>query len=223
MPAAPIEIETNSSPRFSVIWLHGLGADGSDFVPLIDELGLSGEEAIRFIFPHAPYRAVTCNGGYEMRAWYDIISLESTSREIDVAGLLESRASVRQLIAREVERGIPTHHIFLAGFSQGGAVAYLAALTHAETLAGVIALSTYIPAPEIQLDEATPANRQIPIYAAHGVYDDVVSIELGERAKKLLETGGYRITWDTFPMPHSVCLEEARSIGTWLQAHMRSE
>ncbi|MBS1139403.1 MAG: carboxylesterase [Proteobacteria bacterium] len=223
MPTLPIEIQTNAAPRFAVIWLHGLGADGSDFVPIIDELGLSGAEGIRFIFPHAPYRAVTCNGGYEMRAWYDIISLEPTNREIDVAGLLESRATVRQLIAREVERGIPAERIFLAGFSQGGAVAYLTALTHDQPLAGLIALSTYIPAPELQIEEAAAANRQLPIYAAHGIHDDVVSLELGKKAKALLEANGYQIAWQTYPMPHSVCLEEVSAIGAWLQAQMRAK
>jgi phospholipase/carboxylesterase len=223
VPSAPIEIETNATPRFAVIWLHGLGADGSDFVPVIDELGLPEAAGVRFIFPHAPYRAVTCNGGYEMRAWYDIISLEPTNREIDVAGLLESRATVRQLIAREIERGIPAERIFLAGFSQGGAVAYLTALTHDQTLAGLIALSTYIPAPELQIAEATAANRQLPIYAAHGIHDDVVSLELGKKAKALLEANGYQVAWETYAMPHSVCLEEVRSIGAWLQARMSAK
>lgn len=216
----PIELATRQTPRYSAIWLHGLGADGSDFVPVVPELGLDNSHGIRFIFPHAPFRAVTCNGGYEMRAWYDIISLEPTTREIDVAGLLESRAYIRELIAQEVERGVPTRNIILAGFSQGGAVAYLTAVTHPEPLAGVIALSTYIPAPDLLLDEATSANRQIPILAAHGNEDDVVSIELGLRAKELLTGAGYSIEWITYPMPHSICLEEIEAIGAWLQSRM---
>ncbi len=136
------EVETGPAPTATVIWLHGLGADGSDFVPIVPELGLSEDYAVRFIFPDAPYRAVTCNGGYEMRAWYDILSLAPDSRQIDEAGLLESRDMVRALIARENERGIPASRIFLAGFSQGGAVAYLSALTHSKPLAGLLALST---------------------------------------------------------------------------------
>ena len=135
-----IEVATSKEPKFAVIWLHGLGADGSDFVPVVHELGLDQDYGTRFVFPHAPYRAVTCNGGYEMRAWYDIISLEPNSRRIDEAGLVESREAVRALIQRENERGIPSRNIFLAGFSQGGAVAYLTALMHGERLGGLIAL-----------------------------------------------------------------------------------
>ncbi|MDO9244151.1 MAG: carboxylesterase, partial [Rhodocyclaceae bacterium] len=141
----PIEIETSANPEFAVIWMHGLGADGSDFVPVVPELGLGDTPAVRFVFPHAPEIPVTCNGGYVMRAWYDIMSLEQGSRQVDEAGIVQSRQMIRTLIARENQRGIPSRRIFLAGFSQGGAIAYTAALTHPETLAGVIALSTYLP------------------------------------------------------------------------------
>ncbi len=213
-----IEVATAKEPKFAVIWLHGLGADGSDFVPVVHELGMNKDYGTHFVFPHAPYRAVTCNGGYEMRAWYDIISLEPHSRRIDEAGLVESRAAVRALIQRENERGIPSRNIFLAGFSQGGAVAYLTALTHAERLGGLVALSTYIPSPSLQLDEATPANRDLPILAAHGSHDDVVSPALGKAARDLLREAGYAMAWQEYPMPHSVCIEEIELIGDWLNA-----
>jgi phospholipase/carboxylesterase len=205
-----------------VIWLHGLGADGSDFVPVVPELGLPGTPAVRFVFPHASYMPVTCNGGYVMRAWYDIISLDSTSRRIDEAGIVASCETVRRLIEREKSRGIPVGHIFLAGFSQGGAVAYTAALTHPEKLAGVIALSTYIPSPALLTEDSAGANRDIPIFAAHGTADDVVSPQLGLAARNLLTERGYAVDWHEYPMPHSVCLEEVWSIGRWLSGQMRT-
>ena len=217
MPDEPIELVSGEDPSFSLIWLHGLGADGSDFVPVVPELRLRHGLSGRFIFPHAPYMRVTCNGGYEMRAWYDILSLEPNSRRVDVAGLLESRETVRRLIAREIQRGIPARRIFIAGFSQGGAVAYTTALTHGESLGGVIALSTYLPAADLLRDEAIGANRDIPIFAAHGSDDDVVSLELGVKAKDFLEGQGCRLEWHTYPMPHTVCLEEVQEIGVWLQ------
>jgi phospholipase/carboxylesterase len=216
----PLEVETAANPEFAVIWLHGLGADGSDFVPVVPELGLAETPAVRFIFPHAPYMPVTCNGGYVMRAWYDIISLDSTSRRIDEAGIVASRETVRQLIEREKSRGIPVDRVFLAGFSQGGAVAYTTALTHPEKLAGVIALSTYIPSPALLTADSAGANRAIPIFAAHGTADDVVSPRLGVAARDLLLERGYAIDWQEYPMPHSVCLEEVWAIGRWLEGQM---
>ncbi|AXS80319.1 alpha/beta hydrolase [Dechloromonas sp. HYN0024] len=217
----PLEVETGASPEYAVIWLHGLGADGSDFVPVVPELGLADKPAVRFIFPHAPYMPVTCNGGYVMRAWYDIISLESTSRRIDEGGIIASRDTVCRLIEREKKRGIPAAHIFLAGFSQGGAVAYTTALTHPEKLAGLIALSTYIPSPDLLTEDTAAANREIPIFAAHGTADDVVSPNLGLAARNLLNKRGYAIDWHDYPMPHSVCLEEVWAIGAWLGEQMR--
>lgn len=214
---AAIEIESAENPRYSVIWLHGLGADGSDFVPVVPELGLPATPGVRFIFPHAPEMPVTCNGGYVMPAWYDIISLESTSRKIDEAGIVHSRAAIRRLISRENERGIPCARIFLAGFSQGGAVAYTTALTHPEPLAGIIALSTYLPSAELISREATEANRTIQIFAAHGGQDDVVSPVLGRQARDFLMQKGYVVEWYEYPMPHTVCLEEVQLIGEWLQ------
>ena len=213
----PIEIETGPNPQWSVIWMHGLGADGSDFAPIIPELRLPAGLALRFIFPHAPFRPVTCNGGYVMRAWYDIISLAPNARQIDEAGLLESRAVVRQLITREASRGIPSERVILAGFSQGGAVAYLSALTHPSPLAGVIALSTYIPSARLITNDLAEANQQIPVFAAHGTDDDVVSIELGQHALALLKTLGLEPEWRTYDMPHSVCMAEIADIGKWLE------
>ena len=213
-----IEIETGPQPEFAVIWLHGLGADGSDFVPVVPELGLAPRPAVRFVFPHAPQRAVTCNGGYVMRAWYDIVSLDPDNRVVDEGGLRESRDTVRALIASEVARGIPARRIFVAGFSQGGAVAYLAALTYPQRLAGVIALSTYMPVPALLAAEASAGNRDLPVFAAHGSYDDVVAPELGRRARDLLREAGYPLAWHEYPMPHSVCIEEIEAIGDWLNA-----
>lgn len=215
-----IELETAAMPRFSVIWLHGLGADGSDFEPVVPELGLARDPGVRFVFPHAPQMPVTCNGGYVMPAWYDIVSLDSSSRTVDAAGIIASRQAIRRLIERENQRGVPCSRVFLAGFSQGGAVAYTTALTHPETLAGVIALSTYIPNPQLLEDEATVANEAVPIFAAHGSEDDVVSPELGIRARDFLMRHGHQVEWHEYPMPHSVCLEEIHEIGRWLGGRM---
>ena len=215
-----IEVETAAMPRFSVVWMHGLGADGSDFEAVVPELGLDGGAGVRFIFPHAPQIPVTCNGGYVMPAWYDIVSLDANSRTVDEAGIIASRQAIRRLIARENQRGVPCSRVFVAGFSQGGAVAYTTALTHPETLAGVIALSTYIPVQKLLETEATTANRAVPIFAAHGSEDDVVSPELGIRARDFLVRNGYSVTWHEYPMPHSVCLEEVQEIGSWLRGRM---
>lgn len=215
-----LEIETAPRPSVAVIWMHGLGADGADFEPIVPELGLASAPAVRFVFPHAPYQPVTCNGGYVMRAWYDIVSLEPDSREIDETGLLASRALIRGLIAREVERGIPSHRIFLAGFSQGGAVAYLTALTHPDPLAGVIALSTYIPAPGLITRELAEANRRIPIFAAHGSEDDVVAPGLGMQALALLRGLGLAPDWHVYAMPHAVCPQEIADVAAWFKGRL---
>ena len=215
-----IEIETAASPRYAVIWLHGLGADGSDFVPIVPELGLAGAPGVRFVFPDAPSIPVTCNGGWVMPAWYDIISLEPHSRRIDEAGIVNSRAAIRRLIAREVARGIPSQRIFIAGFSQGGAVAYATALTHPEPLAGVIALSTYIPSAALIEREASVANKAVPILAAHGSADDVVAPALGRAARDFLLGHGYAVEWHEYPMPHAVCGEEVDRIGAWLRGRL---
>ncbi len=216
-----IEVETRDNPQYAVIWMHGLGADGSDFVPVVPELGLADAPGVRFIFPHAPEIPVTCNGGYVMRAWYDIVALDSSSREIDEAGIVRSREAVRHLIARENLRGIPCARIILAGFSQGGAVSYVTALTHDEPLAGVIALSTYIPCGGLLARERTDANRDIAIFAAHGRADDVVSPELGRRARDFLVRHGYRVDWHEYQMPHAVCLEEISLLAEWLRERLQ--
>ena len=215
-----IEVETTNNPQFAVIWLHGLGADGSDFEPVVPELDLDEQPGVRFIFPHAPEMPVTCNGGYVMPAWYDIITLEKNSRRVDEAGIVHSRQAIRALIERENQRGIPCERIFLAGFSQGGAVAYTTALTHPEKLAGLIALSTYMPVQRLLVDEKTEANKAIPVFAAHGMDDDVVAPELGMAARDFLLEQSYSVEWHEYPMPHSVCLPEVKAIGKWLKARM---
>jgi phospholipase/carboxylesterase len=215
-----IELETGQAPQYSVIWMHGLGADGSDFEPIVPYLGLNPSVPVRFVFPNAPQIPVTCNGGFVMPAWYDIISLAAESREIDEAGLLASRDTIAGLIEREVARGIPADHIFLAGFSQGGAVAYLTGLSHKEPLAGIIALSTYIPSPYQAAQLATQASRSTPIYIAHGTHDDVVSLKLGEIARNTVAELGYTFDWQTYPMGHEVCLPEIQAIGAWINAQI---
>jgi phospholipase/carboxylesterase len=216
-----IELQTRDTCEWSVIWLHGLGADGSDFVPVVPELGLDPAVGVRFVFPNAPSIPVTCNGGYVMPAWYDIISLDKDSRQVDAAGIVRSRQQVRALIEREAARGIPSRRVFLAGFSQGGAVAYTAGLTHPVPLAGIIALSTYLPVAKLVAEEATAANRGIPIFAAHGTEDDIVPLDLGLRARDFLAQNGYDCQWHEYPLPHSVCLEEIQDIGAWLNPRFK--
>lgn len=216
-----IELETAPDPAYCVIWMHGLGADGSDFVPVVPELGLDprpGMPGVRFLFPHAPAMPVTCNNGYVMPAWYDIYSLDEAGRRADEAGIRKSREAIRALIARENARGIPSARIVLAGFSQGGAIAYTTALTHPEPLAGIVALSTYIPSTDMIDAEAEAANAATPVFAAHGTDDDIVPVALGLLARDYLLARAQPVTWHTYPMPHSVCLEEIAAIGEWLQA-----
>lgn len=215
-----IELETGPVPQYSVIWMHGLGADGSDFEPIVPYLGLNPAVSVRFVFPNAPQIPVTCNGGFVMPAWYDIISLAADSREIDEAGLLTSRDAIVRLIEREVARGIPAKHIFLAGFSQGGAVAYLTGLSYREPLAGIVALSTYIPSPTQAAQLATTASRATPLLIAHGTHDDVVSLKLGEIARDTIAELGCTFDWQTYPMGHEVCLPEIQAIGTWINARI---
>ncbi|SMC25301.1 phospholipase/carboxylesterase [Andreprevotia lacus DSM 23236] len=210
------EVSTGAKPTASVIWLHGLGADGSDFVPVVPELGLPDDLAVRFIFPHAPHMPITCNNGYVMRAWYDIVFFDQINRHADRAGVLASVAQIRALIAAENARGIPSSHIVLAGFSQGGAIAYTAGLTHPEPLAGIIALSTYIPAPELLEGDALAANHATPVFAGHGTADPVVPMLLGQQAMETVQRLGNPLSWHTYPMPHSVCLPEIQHIGAFL-------
>ena len=213
-----IEIETAPNPTAAVIWMHGLGADGNDFVPVVNEFDLAGAMPIRFIFPHAPTRPVTINNGHVMRAWYDISfgDLEGNTRKADERGVRESQAQIGQLIARENQRKIPSKNIVLAGFSQGGAMALQAGLRHAETLAGVLALSTYLPLHESFAQEATPANAKTAIFMAHGTHDPVVPYAMGRASRDRLQLAGYAVEWHEYPMQHSVCLEEIADVGRWL-------
>jgi phospholipase/carboxylesterase len=210
-----IEIETAESPGASVIWMHGLGADGHDFVDVVPELGLPARPGVRFVFPHAPMRPVTINGGYVMRAWYDIRDDGGVRRE-DAAGVRASQKAIEALIAREKERGVPAAAIVLAGFSQGGAMALHTALRHPERLAGVMALSCSLPLAEALAAEAAPANRDVPIFMAHGTHDPMIPIARALRARETLAGLGYRLEWHEYPMPHSVCLDEIRDISAWL-------
>lgn len=210
-----IERSTGVEPQWSVIWLHGLGADGNDFVPIIPELIRPGWPAVRFVFPNAPVRAVTINGGMRMRAWYDILGLEIANRQ-DEGGVRESVTQIEELIARENSRGVPSERIILAGFSQGGAIALAAGLRHAQRLGGIMALSTYLPLGNTLPDEASPANRDLPILMAHGSVDPVVGEPLGLMSRDRLRVLGYPVEWRSYPMAHQVCAEEIADIAQWL-------
>lgn len=220
-----IEIETGKSPAASVIWLHGLGADGNDFVPIVNELDLESAPAIRFVFPHAPVRPVTINNGMMMRAWYDVLfgDLEGTSRRADERGVRESQALVGALIEREAGRGIATGKIVLAGFSQGGAVTLQTGLRYPRKLAGMMALSTYLPLAETLAQEAAAANRQTPIFMAHGIHDGVIPLMMGAGSMTLLTGMGHPVEWHQYPMQHSVCPQEIQDIGAWLRRVLSEE
>jgi phospholipase/carboxylesterase len=208
-----LEIETGASPRAAVIWLHGLGADGHDFEPIVPELGLPAAPTLRFVFPHAPLQAVTINGGAVMRAWYDVTG---DGRQ-DAAGVRASQARVEALIARERARGIAARSIVLAGFSQGGAIALQTGLRHPDRLAGILALSTYLPLPDTLAQEASAANRDVPIFMSHGIQDPVIPLSWAARSRDHLVALGYAIDWREYPMPHSVCAEEIEDVGRWLR------
>jgi len=210
-----VEVETGPAPQASVIWLHGLGADGHDFEPIVPELGLPPTLPLRFVFPHAPVRPVTLNGGYPMRAWFDIVKI-GLHQPRDLAGMEASRQAVETLIARERERGVPSARTVLAGFSQGGAVALYAGLQHAERLAGIMALSTYLPAGEGFEVAISPANAHLPVFYGHGTQDPVVPIQLGEYTRNWLTQQGCMLNWHTYSMPHSVSTEEILHIRAWL-------
>jgi len=211
-----LEIVTGPEPTHAVIWMHGLGADGHDFEPVVDEFDQDRLPPTRFVFPHAPQRPVTINGGYVMRAWYDIVSMDFSERREDPAGVLESAAQIEALIARENARGIPDSHIVLAGFSQGGAIALHTALRHPRRLAGILAMSTYLPLADTLAAQASPANRDVPIFMAHGRGDTVIPHDFGKRSGDFLVTSGYPLEWHSYPMEHSLCLEEIRDIEDWL-------
>jgi phospholipase/carboxylesterase len=203
--------------------MHGLGADGNDFVPVVQELDLSGAPNIRFVFPHAPMQAVSINNGYVMRAWYDIKwgDLEGRSKQADEKGVRASQAAIGQLIEREVAAGIATDKIVLAGFSQGGAIALQTGLRYPKKLAGVMALSTYLPLAENFAQEATEENRHTPVFMAHGTQDGVVPYQMGVRSKDVLVQHGYNVQWREYPMQHSLCIEEIYDIATWLKGVLR--
>ncbi len=214
--ADTVELSTGSgNPAGAVIWLHGLGADGHDFEPIVPELGLGPDLPLRFVFPHAPVRPVTLNGGMPMRAWYDIVSLERGG-PVDREGIVASTALVEALIERERERGIGTDRIVVAGFSQGGAIALNTALAHRERLAGLVALSTWLPVPDA-LAEDSPRRSDLPVFLAHGRFDPVVPIALGEASRAAIEAAGYAVEWREYPMAHGVCPEEVTHIGAWLE------
>ena len=214
-----VEIETGSEPSGSIIWLHGLGADGHDFEPIVPELRLPAELPLRFVFPHAPVRPVTINGGMTMRAWYDIYSLDRGG-PVDEAGIRDSAAIADALIDRERERGIAGERIVLAGFSQGGAIALHAALRYPERLAGLMALSTYLPLePSFEaevINNVAAVNRDIPIFMAHGSFDPVLPMKMGADSRAALQAAGFEVEWHDYPMAHAVCAEEIVHIRAWL-------
>jgi len=199
----------------AVIWLHGLGASGHDFEPVVPQLGLSDDMAVRFIFPHAPQRPVTINGGMVMPAWYDIFEM-SLERKVDIAQIEQSTQQIHDLITREIERGVAPEHIVIAGFSQGGAVAYHVALGYPQRLAGLMALSTYL-ATNDNIDYSV-TNQDLPVLIEHGTQDPVVPVILGEQAKQLLSSKGYNVDYRTYPMAHQVCMPQIQGIGKWLNA-----
>lgn len=208
-----ITLDTAPSPRHSIIWLHGLGADGEDFVPVAEEINLP--VAVRYIFPHAPEQPVTINGGYIMRSWHDIVATDIGSEQ-DAAGVRASQLEIEKLIAREKERGTLPANIFLAGFSQGGAIALHTGLRHAERLGGILALSTYLPLAETLKEEASSASKDTPIFMAHGRSDPIVPYAQGISSEKALLQQGYQVEWHEYAMPHSLCQEEIRDIENWL-------
>ena len=214
-----VEIETGPNPVGSIIWLHGLGADGHDFEPIVPELRLPSSLPLRFVFPHAPVRPVTINGGMSMRAWYDILSLDRDG-PVDEAGIRASGEILNALIRQERQRGVAADRIVVAGFSQGGAIALHAALRYPERLAGLMALSTYLPLPEsfdaevISNDAAV--NGDIPLFMAHGSFDPVLPMQLGSHSARLLGESGFAVEWHDYPMAHAVCAEEIDHIRDWL-------
>jgi len=210
-----IEIETRPNPSHSVIWMHGLGADGSDFVPIVRELKLP-PLGIRFIFPHAPMRPVTINGGFVMRAWYDIV-VQDLVRQEDERGIRDSQELVEQLIEKEIGRGIPANRIVLAGFSQGGVITLQTGLRYSKRLAGLLALSCYLPLAATLEKERSTANQDVPVFIGHGTSDDIVPLKRGTEARDTLAKLGYKPEFHQYPMPHSVHPDEIADIGAWFQ------
>jgi len=211
-----VEVETGPEPGASIIWMHGLGADAHDFEPAVPMLQFDAGPALRFVFPHAPVRPVTINGGMQMRAWYDLVSMDRVGPE-DETGIRASAGDIEALITRERERGVAPDQIVLAGFSMGGAMALFTALRYQEKLAGVIALSTYLPIAHVVVDEAAEANRGIPIFMAHGQVDDVVPFNFARSSRKRLHELGYAVEWQEYPMAHSVIPEELQHVKAFLE------
>lgn len=209
-----IELETGARPAAAVLWLHGLGADGHDFEPIVPELRLPASRPVRFVFPNAPQRPVTINMGMRMPAWYDILQLGGGPE--DEPGIRQSQAALEQLIAREIGRGIPANRIVLAGFSQGGAVALQTALRHPQRLAGAMALSTYLPLAATLAKERAAANGDLPVFMAHGRFDDMIGIERAMRSRDALAALGYPVEWRDYPMAHAVCAQEIADVAAFL-------
>jgi len=215
MTLPAVEHETAANPRFSILWLHGLGADGNDFAPIVPALVDPAWPPLRFVFPHAPVRPVTINNGMSMRAWYDIAAFDLNARQ-DEAGMRASIGEVETLIERERSRGVPSERIVLAGFSQGGAIALAAGLRHPQRLAGIVALSTYLPLHAALAGERSAANAATPIFWGHGSVDPVVVLQRGIDSRDLLQSLGYPLEWHTYPMAHAVCPEEIGDLRRWL-------
>jgi len=215
MSLPTVEHETGPGPTHSIIWLHGLGADGNDFAPIVPELVDPAWPSLRFVFPHAPVRPVTVNNGVPMRAWYDIARFDLMARQ-DEAGVRASIGEVEALVAREHERGVPSERIVLTGFSQGGAIALAAGLRHAQALAGIVALSTYVPIHTTLAAERSAANTATPIFWGHGSADPVVVMQRGAESRDLLRALGYSVDWHTYVMGHAVCADEIVDLRAWL-------
>jgi phospholipase/carboxylesterase len=208
-----VEVNSGENPVGSVIWLHGLGADGHDFEPIVPELNLPADLPLRFVFPHAPMRPVTINGGMVMRAWYDIVTLDAEGRA-DADGVRESTAILEALIAREIQRGVSAEKIIIAGFSMGGAIAINTALNTAHSLAGLMALSTYLPLPS-EVDGSS-GSRDLPVFMAHGSFDPMLPMQWGRLSAQKLEETGFKVEWHDYPMAHAVCPQEIADIRNWL-------
>ncbi len=207
--------ETGPEPQHAVIWLHGLGADGHDFEPIVPHLSVASARPVRFVFPHAPVRPVTINGGMAMRAWYDILGMD-IDRNQDRAGIVASVAATDRLIDEQLARGIAPQRLVVAGFSQGGAIALRCALARSEKLAGVMALSTYLLESDALEDWAGDNAREVPIFMGHGDHDPIVPVDLGQASARRLDEAGFKVEWQTWPMPHAVCAEEIAAIDRWL-------
>ncbi|WP_223669934.1 alpha/beta hydrolase [Kangiella shandongensis] len=214
-----VTVNPTTEHKATVIWLHGLGADGHDFEPIVPELKLPAELGVKFVFPHAPVMPVTINGGYQMRAWYDIRDADLANRE-DKEGVRRSAAEVKKLIDAEIESGVPSDKIILAGFSQGGAIALHLATRLPHKLGGIVALSTYLTMPEQLEAEKSNSNLDTPVFMAHGSQDPVVPMQRGQYSAKVLKDNGFKVSWQDYPMAHAVCLEEIQALGQFLKSRL---